>query len=198
MKCSSSFFVIDLYCALLRFLPVVLLFFFEVKDIEKSVRRTLFVGVWSNNNTKEWKALAIEVDLPLIMSLKVLNGRIDVENGVAMVPGKLLNTISIHLILNFYLLLVWYLTVFKPICWNCYTTFWRVYFANYKYFDLFFATFHELIGVVLFATEHSYDLVLGQVRMYIHKDLYLKGKIDAIRLIVEALILLAIHQIKLT
>ena len=106
MKCSSSFFVIDLYCALLRFLPVVLLFFLEVKDIEKSVRRTLFVGVWSNNNTKEWKALAIEVDLPLIMSLKVLNGRIDVENGVAMVPGKLLNTISIHLILNFYLLLV--------------------------------------------------------------------------------------------
>ena len=144
----------------------------------------MFLIVWSNYYTEERKILSVKVDLLLMVSWQVLNTWVDIKDRVAVVPCKLLNSVFIHLILNFYLLFIRNFTVFQPYRWNLNTAFRRINFANHQYFDMVFSPFAiRDLCVVYFSSEQSNDLVFGQVRMNVHENLDLKRKIYSIGLL---------------
>lgn len=123
------------------------------------------------------------------MGDKVLNRWINFKDGVTVIPGKLLNTIFVHLVLNLDLLLVWYLTVLESDSLTLNTRLSCVYFRNDEVLYVF--------SLICHASKKSDDLMLAQVRVDVHEHLDFESKVNPIWLRLEGVIGLALHQLVL-
>lgn len=101
-------------------LAFAVLIFLQMEHIHLGQMGALLLGVWSNDYSEEWQTLPFKVNLLRDVGLEVLDGWIDVEDRVAVVPPKLLDAISIHLLLNPNLLLVRHLAVLQSHGWVSY------------------------------------------------------------------------------
>ena len=94
------------------------------------------------------------------MSHQILYRRVNLENGVTMIPCKLLNPVFVHLILNLDLLFIRYLTVLKPNRLILYARLRIINFGDDQILDIF-----PLIGD---ASKQPYDFMLAEIRVDIH------------------------------
>jgi hypothetical protein len=154
--------------------------------------------VGAHDDSEEGEALAIEVDLLLVMSLEVLQRGVHLEHRVAVIPGQLLHAVLVHLILNADLLLVGEFAVLESGALILNATLAGVDLTNDQNFYLFLlaqGVLENLFGGVNFSTKQTDDLVATEVGVNEHNHLDLEGEVNTVGLVLERRVVLALHQL---
>lgn len=168
-----------------RALLVLAFVFLEMEHFKEGLRNALLCVIWSDNDSKEWKPLAVEAALLALMRLKVQHRWVNLKDRMAVIPSKLDDAIFVHLLLYFDLLVIGDLAILESHRWSLDAGLRRIDLADDQIPDGLVGTLDAHIAIIGLATKQANDFVLGEVGVDVHQHLYLKGEVDPVWLGLE-------------